>query len=55
MGVWGEFLVDISFDHFKLADHIKAGIEFKYINGRSAKFATSYFSNMLFVAGCMMR
>ena len=49
MGVWGEFLVDVHFDHFKLADHVKSGIEFKYINGRSSKFATSYFSNMMFV------
>ena len=49
MGVWGEFLVDVHFDHFKLVDHVKSGIEFKYINGREAKFATSYISNGLFV------
>jgi hypothetical protein len=49
MGIWGEFLVDVSFDTLKLADHVKSGIEFKYINGRSAKFATTVISNAMFV------
>jgi hypothetical protein len=30
-------------------DHNKAGIEFKYLNGRSAKFATTMITNALFV------
>ena len=33
MGVWGEFLVDVHLEGPKLADHQKAGIEFKYMNG----------------------
>jgi hypothetical protein len=49
MGVWGEFLVDVSFDQLKLADHVKSGMEFKYLNGRGAKFATTMITNPLFV------
>ena len=48
-GVWGEFLVDVSFDNVRLADHGIAGIEFLYINGKGTHFATSYISNSLFV------
>ena len=49
MGIWGEFLVDVSFDGLNLADHTKSGIEFKFMNGRSAKYATTLISNALFV------
>lgn len=49
MGVWGEFLIDVHFDGFRLADHVKSGLEFKYMNGRSAKFATSIISNTVFI------
>ena len=49
MGVWGEFIMDVSFDGLKFADHVKSGIEFKYINGRDAKFATTLITNSLFV------
>ena len=49
MGIWGEFIVDVSFDTVTLADHIKSGFEFKYVNGRDTKFATSFINNGLFV------
>jgi hypothetical protein len=49
MGIWGEFLVDVSFDTLHLADHTKSGIEFKYMNGRSAKFATTLITNAVFI------
>ena len=39
----------MSFLGLNLADHIKAGIEFKYMNGRDAKFATTFITNALFV------
>ena len=48
-GIWGEFLVDVSFDGMHLGDHVKGGIEFKYINGRSAKFATTHITNSIFI------
>ena len=49
MGLWGEMLVDVHFDGFKLADHHKAGMEFKYLNGRDSHFATTHITNALFV------
>ena len=49
MGIWGEFLVDVSFDTLRLADHVKSGIEFKFINGRDAKYATTVIKGALFV------
>ena len=48
-GIWGEFLVDVSFDNVRLVDHGIAGIEFLYINGKGTHFATSFISNSLFV------
>ena len=48
-GIWGEFLVDVSFDNVRLADHGIGGIEFLYMNGKGTEFATSHISNSLFV------
>ena len=48
-GIWGEFLVDVSFDNVRIADHGVAGIEFLYMNGKGTHFAMSYISNSLFV------
>ena len=49
MGVWGEMMVDVNFDSIKTAEHYKAGMEFKYMNGRDSHFATSMITNALFV------
>ena len=48
-GIWGEFLVDVSFDNVRIVDHGVAGIEFLYMNGKGTHFATSYISNSLFI------
>lgn len=48
-GVWGEFLVDVSFDRLYVINPGIGGIEFLYMNGRGAEFARSSITNSLFV------
>ena len=39
-GIWGEFLVDVSFSDVRILEHGIGGIEFLYMNGLGAEFAT---------------
>ena len=48
-GVWGEFLIDVSFDGLRILNPGIAGLEFLYMNGRGSEFAKSTISNSYMV------